>query len=58
MRAYLTNNIQFPFFAESSLYSEPEDSAHLRRKGSLYIDLGAMTGYYNLVRGPPATEYG
>ncbi|XP_055737263.1 mitogen-activated protein kinase kinase kinase 8-like [Salvelinus fontinalis] len=43
---------------ESSLYSEPEDSAHLRRKGSLYIDLGAMTGYYNLVRGPPATEYG
>uniref|UniRef100_A0A4W5JQA7 Mitogen-activated protein kinase kinase kinase 8 n=1 Tax=Hucho hucho TaxID=62062 RepID=A0A4W5JQA7_9TELE len=43
---------------ESSLYSEPEDSAHLRRKGSLYIDLGAMAGYYNLVRGPPATEYG
>ncbi|KAL1006746.1 hypothetical protein UPYG_G00076330 [Umbra pygmaea] len=43
---------------ESSLYSEPDDSGHLRRKGSLYIDLGAISGYYNLVRGPPATEYG
>ncbi|KAG7487472.1 hypothetical protein MATL_G00023800 [Megalops atlanticus] len=42
---------------ESSLYSS-DDSAHLRRRGSLYVDLGALAGYYNIVRGPPTSEYG
>ncbi|KAM6900498.1 mitogen-activated protein kinase kinase kinase 8 [Xenentodon cancila] len=41
---------------ESSLYSE--GSGHIRRKGSLYIDLGALSGYCKLVTGPPASEYG
>ncbi|XP_035509349.1 mitogen-activated protein kinase kinase kinase 8 isoform X2 [Morone saxatilis] len=41
---------------ESSLYSE--DSGHMRRKGSLYIDLGALSGYSKLVAGPPTSEYG
>ncbi|XP_070784361.1 LOW QUALITY PROTEIN: mitogen-activated protein kinase kinase kinase 8 [Enoplosus armatus] len=41
---------------ESSLYSE--DSGHMRRKGSLYIDLGALSGYCKLVTGPPTSEYG
>ncbi|XP_023281279.1 mitogen-activated protein kinase kinase kinase 8 isoform X2 [Seriola lalandi dorsalis] len=41
---------------ESSLYSE--DSGHTRRKGSLYIDLGALSGYCKLVAGPPTSEYG
>ncbi|XP_029955825.1 mitogen-activated protein kinase kinase kinase 8 [Salarias fasciatus] len=41
---------------ESSLYSE--DSGHLRRKGSLYLDLGALSGHCKLVAGPPASEYG
>uniref|UniRef100_A0A3B5L1W4 Mitogen-activated protein kinase kinase kinase 8 n=1 Tax=Xiphophorus couchianus TaxID=32473 RepID=A0A3B5L1W4_9TELE len=41
---------------KSSLYSE--DSGHLRRKGSLYIDLGALSGYGKLVTGPPTSEYG
>ncbi|XP_026147988.1 mitogen-activated protein kinase kinase kinase 8 isoform X2 [Mastacembelus armatus] len=41
---------------ESSLYSE--DSGHMKRKGSLYIDLGALSGYCKLVTGPPASEYG
>ncbi|KAF3703398.1 Mitogen-activated protein kinase kinase kinase 8 [Channa argus] len=41
---------------ESSLYSE--GSGHMRRKGSLYIDLGALSGYCKLVAGPPASEYG
>ncbi|KAM6976485.1 mitogen-activated protein kinase kinase kinase 8 [Aplochiton taeniatus] len=41
---------------ESSLYSE--DSGHTRKRVSLYVDLGAMADYFNLVRGPPATEYG
>ncbi|XP_076855684.1 mitogen-activated protein kinase kinase kinase 8 [Brachyhypopomus gauderio] len=40
----------------SSLYTE--DSGPCKRKGSLYIDLGALAGYYNYVRGPPTTEYG
>nr|XP_020494247.1 mitogen-activated protein kinase kinase kinase 8 [Labrus bergylta] len=41
---------------ESSLYSE--DSGHIKRKGSLYIDLGALSGYCKLVTGPPTSEYG
>nr|XP_020480386.1 mitogen-activated protein kinase kinase kinase 8 [Monopterus albus] len=41
---------------ESSLYSD--SSGHMRRKGSLYIDLGALPGYCKLVAGPPASEYG
>ncbi|KTG02761.1 hypothetical protein cypCar_00004461 [Cyprinus carpio] len=41
---------------DSSLYTE--DSGHSKKKGSLYIDLGALAGYYNLVRGPPSSEYG
>ncbi|KAM3593427.1 uncharacterized protein V6R79_012821 [Siganus canaliculatus] len=41
---------------ESSLYSE--DSGHTRRKGSLYIDLGALSGHCKLVTGPPTSEYG
>ncbi|XP_037613037.1 mitogen-activated protein kinase kinase kinase 8 [Sebastes umbrosus] len=41
---------------DSSLYSE--DSGHMRRKGSLYIDLGALSGYCKLVTGPPSSEYG
>lgn len=40
----------------SSLYTE--DSGPFKRKGSLYVDLGALAGYYNFVRGPPTTEYG
>ncbi|XP_006634149.1 mitogen-activated protein kinase kinase kinase 8 isoform X1 [Lepisosteus oculatus] len=42
---------------DSSICSN-EDSIHLKRKGSLYIDLGALADYYNIVRGPPASEYG
>ncbi|XP_052426792.1 mitogen-activated protein kinase kinase kinase 8 isoform X1 [Carassius gibelio] len=41
---------------DSSLYTE--DSGHSKKKGSLYVDLGALAGYYNLVRGPPSSEYG
>ncbi|XP_051522458.1 mitogen-activated protein kinase kinase kinase 8-like isoform X2 [Myxocyprinus asiaticus] len=41
---------------DSSLYTE--DSGHCKKKGSLYIDLGALAGYYNMVRGPPTNEYG
>ncbi|CAJ1081844.1 mitogen-activated protein kinase kinase kinase 8 [Xyrichtys novacula] len=41
---------------ESSLYSE--DSGNMRRKGSLYIDLGALSGHCKVVTGPPTSEYG
>uniref|UniRef100_A0AAQ4PWG8 Mitogen-activated protein kinase kinase kinase 8 n=2 Tax=Gasterosteus aculeatus aculeatus TaxID=481459 RepID=A0AAQ4PWG8_GASAC len=41
---------------DSSMYSE--DSGHMRRKGSLYIDLGALSGHCKLVTGPPTSEYG
>ncbi|XP_070709150.1 mitogen-activated protein kinase kinase kinase 8 [Pempheris klunzingeri] len=39
---------------ESSLCSED----YMRRKGSLYIDLGAFLGQHKLVTGPPTSEYG
>ncbi|KAA0725190.1 Mitogen-activated protein kinase kinase kinase 8 [Triplophysa tibetana] len=41
---------------DSSLYTE--DSGHSKKKGSLYIDLGALAGYYSMVKGPPSNEYG
>ncbi|XP_028825502.1 mitogen-activated protein kinase kinase kinase 8 [Denticeps clupeoides] len=41
---------------DSSLYTD--DSGPGRRRASLYMDLGALAGYYNLVRGPPSVEYG
>uniref|UniRef100_A0A3P9KHT3 Mitogen-activated protein kinase kinase kinase 8 n=1 Tax=Oryzias latipes TaxID=8090 RepID=A0A3P9KHT3_ORYLA len=47
--------LTFTLFAESFLYSE--DSGHIKRKGSLYIDLGALSGYHKLVTGPPSSEY-
>ncbi|XP_074754063.1 mitogen-activated protein kinase kinase kinase 8 isoform X2 [Athene noctua] len=34
-----------------------EESDLLKRQRSLYIDLGALAGYFNIVRGPPALEY-
>lgn len=44
---------------DSSCVGSTEESAEmLRRQRSLYIDLGALAGYFNLVRGPPMLEYG
>ncbi|XP_006001968.1 mitogen-activated protein kinase kinase kinase 8 [Latimeria chalumnae] len=42
---------------DSSLHGS-EDSMVPKRKRSLYIDLGALAGYFNIVRGPPTPEYG
>ncbi|XP_073533692.1 mitogen-activated protein kinase kinase kinase 8 isoform X1 [Phyllobates terribilis] len=41
---------------DSSLYTS-EESELLRRQRSLSIDLGALAGYFNLVRGPPTVDY-
>lgn len=41
---------------DSLLYSE--DSSPIRRNGSLYIDLGALSGHCKMVTGPPSSEYG
>ncbi|KAG8443317.1 hypothetical protein GDO86_011927 [Hymenochirus boettgeri] len=42
--------------ADSSIYTSDE-SEQLRRQRSLSIDLGAVAGYFNIVRGPPTVEY-
>ncbi|XP_034257874.1 mitogen-activated protein kinase kinase kinase 8 isoform X1 [Pantherophis guttatus] len=34
-----------------------EESDLLRRQRSLYIDLGALAGYFNIVRGPTTLDY-
>uniref|UniRef100_H0WS12 Mitogen-activated protein kinase kinase kinase 8 n=1 Tax=Otolemur garnettii TaxID=30611 RepID=H0WS12_OTOGA len=44
--------------ADSSCTGSTEESEMLKRQRSLYIDLGALAGYFNLVRGPPTLEYG
>ncbi|KAJ1077036.1 hypothetical protein K5549_019407, partial [Capra hircus] len=44
--------------ADSSCAGSTEESEMLKRQRSLYIDLGALAGYFNLVRGPPTLEYG
>ncbi|KAL2085824.1 hypothetical protein ACEWY4_019144 [Coilia grayii] len=41
---------------DSSLSSE-DWSPSSKKGGSLYLDLGALAGYYHLVRGPPSAEY-
>ncbi|XP_019509950.1 PREDICTED: mitogen-activated protein kinase kinase kinase 8 isoform X1 [Hipposideros armiger] len=43
---------------DSSCTGSTEESEMLKRQRSLYIDLGALAGYFNLVRGPPTLEYG
>uniref|UniRef100_UPI00398E62D3 mitogen-activated protein kinase kinase kinase 8 isoform X2 n=2 Tax=Pristiophorus japonicus TaxID=55135 RepID=UPI00398E62D3 len=35
-----------------------EESTGGKRNRSLYIDLGALAGYFNIIRGPPGSEYG
>ncbi|XP_053569870.1 mitogen-activated protein kinase kinase kinase 8 [Bombina bombina] len=42
--------------ADSSVYVS-EESEMLRRQRSLSLDLGALAGYLNIVRGPPNMEY-
>ncbi|XP_077411128.1 mitogen-activated protein kinase kinase kinase 8 [Vanacampus margaritifer] len=41
---------------DSSLYAEV--SVPVKRNGSLYLDLGGLSGYCPLVTGPPTSEYG
>ncbi|MEE6467049.1 hypothetical protein FKM82_007131 [Ascaphus truei] len=41
---------------DSSLYLS-DDSEMLKRQRSLSVDLGALAGYFNIVRGPPNVEY-
>nr|XP_048693729.1 mitogen-activated protein kinase kinase kinase 8 isoform X2 [Caretta caretta] len=41
----------------SSCTGSSEESELLKRQRSLYIDLGALAGYFNIVRGPPTLEY-
>uniref|UniRef100_A0A8D0HPN6 Mitogen-activated protein kinase kinase kinase 8 n=1 Tax=Sphenodon punctatus TaxID=8508 RepID=A0A8D0HPN6_SPHPU len=41
----------------SSCLVSTEESELLKRQRSLYIDLGALAGYFNLVRGPPTLDY-
>ncbi|XP_062377563.1 mitogen-activated protein kinase kinase kinase 8 [Sardina pilchardus] len=40
---------------DSSVSSE--DWSPSKKGGSLYLDLGALAGYYHLMRGPPSAEY-
>ncbi|KAM4705563.1 mitogen-activated protein kinase kinase kinase 8 [Rhinophrynus dorsalis] len=41
---------------DTSLYAS-EDSELLKRQRSLSVDLGALAGYFNIVRGPPTMEF-
>ncbi|XP_041102942.1 mitogen-activated protein kinase kinase kinase 8-like [Polyodon spathula] len=57
-RLLLRQESELPDTTSGSSICSNEESMAIKRKGSLYIDLGALAGYYNIVRGPPASEYG
>uniref|UniRef100_A0A8D2QMA8 Mitogen-activated protein kinase kinase kinase 8 n=1 Tax=Zosterops lateralis melanops TaxID=1220523 RepID=A0A8D2QMA8_ZOSLA len=58
-RLLARKDLQLPEnITDSSLCNRSmEESDLLKRQRSLYIDLGALAGYFNIVRGPPALEY-
>ncbi|XP_053114800.1 mitogen-activated protein kinase kinase kinase 8 isoform X1 [Hemicordylus capensis] len=43
--------------ADSSCLGITEESDLLKRQRSLYIDIGALAGYFNIVRGPTTLDY-
>ncbi|XP_033855168.2 mitogen-activated protein kinase kinase kinase 8-like [Acipenser ruthenus] len=57
-RLLVRQESELPDTKSGSSVCSNEESMAVKRKGSLYIDLGALAGYYNIVRGPPASEYG
>ncbi|XP_048883071.1 mitogen-activated protein kinase kinase kinase 8 isoform X1 [Brienomyrus brachyistius] len=48
---------QLPDTLQDSILYSHEDYAALRKTGSLYIDLGSLAGYCNIVQGPPGSDY-
>ncbi|XP_033914821.1 mitogen-activated protein kinase kinase kinase 8-like [Acipenser ruthenus] len=57
-RLLVRQESELPDTKSGSSVCSNEESMAVKRKGSLYIDLGALAGYYNIVRGPPESEYG
>ncbi|XP_043922613.1 mitogen-activated protein kinase kinase kinase 8 [Protopterus annectens] len=57
-KTVLTKELNLPENICDSSLCISEDSVMMKKKRSLYIDVGAIAGYFNIVRGPPMTEYG
>ncbi|XP_043932282.1 mitogen-activated protein kinase kinase kinase 8-like [Protopterus annectens] len=57
-KTVLTKELNLPENICDSSLCISEDSVMMKNKCSLYIDVGAIAGYFNIVRGPPMTEYG
>lgn len=45
------------FWSDSSSLGISEESELLKRQRSLYIDLGALAGYFNIVQGSTTLDY-
>lgn len=43
--------------SDSSSLGITEESELLKRQRSLYIDIGALAGYFNIVRGTTTLDY-
>nr|XP_033787339.1 mitogen-activated protein kinase kinase kinase 8 [Geotrypetes seraphini]XP_033787340.1 mitogen-activated protein kinase kinase kinase 8 [Geotrypetes seraphini] len=52
-----TKEVELPDNILDSSVCVSEDSEMLRRQRSLSLDLGALAGYFNIVKGPPTNEY-
>ncbi|KAG2458228.1 mitogen-activated protein kinase kinase kinase 8 [Polypterus senegalus] len=57
-RLLMRQESELPENVTDSSICTDDDSLAARGKRSLYVDLGALAGYYNIVRGPPTSEYG
>ncbi|XP_030055130.1 mitogen-activated protein kinase kinase kinase 8 isoform X2 [Microcaecilia unicolor] len=52
-----TKEVELPENIIDSSVWVSEDSEMLRRQRSLSLDLGALAGYFNIVKGPPTVQY-
>ncbi|XP_032901043.1 mitogen-activated protein kinase kinase kinase 8 [Amblyraja radiata] len=57
-RSFRRKELELPEkICDNSICSSDESTVGKRNR-SLYIDFGALAGYFNIIRGPPGSEYG
>ncbi|XP_038654166.1 mitogen-activated protein kinase kinase kinase 8 [Scyliorhinus canicula] len=57
-RTFRRKELELPEQICDTSVCSTEESTVGKRNRSLYIDLGALAGYFNMIRGPPGSEYG
>ncbi|XP_051871547.1 mitogen-activated protein kinase kinase kinase 8 isoform X2 [Pristis pectinata] len=57
-RTFRRKELELPEQICDNSICSTEESTVGKRNRSLYIDFGALAGYFNIIRGPPGSEYG